>query len=289
MIRGLFKNVKAFQWTPEYLADHFGSRQFYISSNNRIGESAGLHRNMQGQWATVPTVVANITKGGNNYLFNANLDYPADVPIFDDIQLNERVGNELKACIVQFFLGRTRPGETRLGGSPLHAAAAPNINVQLKGRKKWILIDPKYTRWTNPYLLSKQLATLAKRDDPAGFRWTNMPRFEGILEPGDAIMIPPWYHHEVHNLPGDEWIMSVAIRFPNLAASWRNNWHFTAMVDLGTVDRPCLPGLRLVCMQFHPGWKGGYQLQNQSVGGLEGHPIWNKFKAKIEEEGRDLE
>jgi hypothetical protein len=262
IIRGLFKDAPAMKWTPEYLAESIGDdRQFVAFSDNSIGVG---RKGASTFMTTLKDAVKNISAGGNNYLFNSNLEYPIDLKLYQEIGADRIAWKP--PVLVQFFLGLTRVGETRLGGSPLHAAVAPNINIQLSGEKTWIMIDPKYVGYVKPTLLSDQVAVFAGAswDYGAADRWHNFPRFESVVRPGDAIFIPSWWLHEVQNLPGPEWQLSLAIRYTNLVSSFWNNWLFSALVDLGTRHKPCWPGFRLICFEFGA-WEQTYQRQSMAA------------------------
>jgi len=267
IIRGLFKDVPAINWTPEFLANHLGEERLFVAfADNRIGSgSVDASRTIT---VSVPAVVKNVTNGGNNYLFNSNLQYPMDVDLVKQIGL-ERLDWK-PALLIQFFLGLSRPGESRVGGSPLHCATAPNLNIQLSGEKTWIMIDPKYSGYLRPQLLSDQVAALAGANLEYGAtsRWHNFPRFESLVRPGDAIYIPSWWWHEVQNIPGEAWQLSLAIRVSDMFSSIWNNWLFSALVDFGVRHKPCLPGLRLICIEYFGTWEG--QTQKKSYAAEEG-------------------
>lgn len=300
ILRGVFADVPARNWTARGMADHFGENRTFISLEKN---SVGMARKDNGaSWnpepRSVPAVVDNIDAGGSNYIFNANFRWPHDISMVEDLQL-ERLhlapsfpsivgGNLPEAGIIQFFMGQQRahesnpaPGQKkRLGGSTLHAAAAPNVNIQISGVKEWTMIAPEHSHLVKPKMLDQQFAVLATGGiddwDMYEDRWNNVPRFRGKLYPGDAILIPPWFFHEVINQPGsgteecdcttsgkcngmDEctnaWQLSVALRFLHMKASLRTNWLFTMLTDLGVVGKPCPPGLRWVCAHnFGASW-----------------------------------
>jgi len=250
------------KWTPEYLADNIGDdRKFVAFIDNKLGEGPkGSHTFL----TSIRDAYKNITAGGNNYLFNSNFLYPEDVNIVREI--GAEIVDWKPPTVFQFFFGRSRVGETRVGGSPLHAAITPNVNIQIRGEKTWIMIDPKYVGYVKPTLFSEQVAMFAGASLDYGVegRWQNYPRFESVVRPGDAIFIPSWWLHEVQNLPGEEWQMSLAIRYTNALSSLWNNWHFTALVDLGTRHKPCWPGFRLICFEFGA-WEKTYQRQSMAA------------------------
>jgi len=261
-MRGLFKDSTAMKWTPQYLVENIGDdRQFVAFADNSVGggiKGAGTFL------TNLRDAVNNISSGGNNYLFNSNLEYPVDLKLYNEIGA-EKI-NWKPPVLVQFFLGLSRVGETRVGGSPLHAAVAPNINIQLSGEKTWIMINPKYAGYVKPTLLSDQVAVFAKAGLDYGpkDRWHNFPRFESVLRPGDAIFIPSWWFHEVQNLPGPDWQLSLAVRYTNMVSSLWNNWLFSILVDIGTRHKPCWPGFRLICFEFGA-WEQTYQRQSHAA------------------------
>jgi hypothetical protein len=255
VIRGLFKDAPAMQWTPEYLATNIGDERLFTAFIDN-----GIGSNKKGTFlTTVPSVVKNVTAGGNNYLFNSNFEYPTDIKLVKEIDIDRLKWRP--AILIQFFLGLAREWEAKWRGSPMHAAVAPNINVQLSGRKHWVMIDPKYYAYVKPTLLSDQVAVFVGGGLDYGEvdRWHNFPRFDDIVNPGDAIYIPPWWMHEVQNLQGPEWQISLALRFPDLRSSLWNGWFFTSLVDLGTRNKPCLPGFRMLCAEFLANWEGTQQ------------------------------
>jgi len=134
------------------------------------------------------------------------------------------------------------------------------------------MIDPKYARYIKPTQFSAQLANVAGLMYGLERRWSNFPRYETILHPGDAIWIPSWWFHEVHTIQGEAWQISVAMRFGNILSSWYNNFHFSVMADLGTPNKPCWPGFRLICFEFHPGFDvlGAPDMSSKFLGGLGG-------------------
>jgi hypothetical protein len=191
--------------------------------------------------------VKNVTGGGNMYMFNSPFTYSLDKVLIDELDL-KRLEPGIKPVLIQFFMGIARPGEKRIGGSVLHGAAAPNLNVQLSGSKRWTLIEPVWSNWLNLKMLQTQFAAFCAIKYPAHDRWTNFPRYEGVIHPGDAVFIPPWYFHEVANLPGPDWQMSIAIRFPRIRASLSNHAGLCLLTDLGVRERKGIPGTRLFLM-----------------------------------------
>eukprot|EP00808_Paulinella_micropora_P010038 g277.t1 len=278
IVRGLFNNSGAIRkWTPEFLANYMGDREYVAFVNSSVG--SGSKDTARTYTTTIRQVVDNVTAGGKNYIFNANLIYEKDKELAKDLEL-ERIGWPHEPTLVQFFLGLSRPGEIPTG-SALHSSFAPNVNFQLSGVKQWIMVDPKYLIYTKPQLLDKQFALLHGSDfRPIGERWKNFPRLQGYLHPGDAIYIPPYWYHEVINQPVPDWQISIAVRYWSTSATMRNQPWLAMIQDLGVRGRPCLPGTRVFfCAPLQAmtgGWTTG-DIQKKSEAGAEGSSLVNKM------------
>jgi len=209
----------------------------------------------------------NITGGGTNYLQNANFFFPEDFKLYHEMEL-DRTGFDRKTFLVQFFLGRYLPTEHRGSGSSLHCAAAPNLFIQIRCSKHWIMFHPKWSRYVLPNMFNYQVAAGSiaglTHQGKEAHRWGNFPRWEGDVHPGDALWVPGWFWHEVHNIPNDDWSIASATRYSTFWQLWENNPLFTFLVDWGTKEKPCLPGTRFLCMALHPGVERGSQAQMYS-------------------------
>jgi len=128
---------------------------------------------------------------------------------------------------LNFFIG------ARHVHSELHAAPGGNFFLNLVGRKRWTMLDPRLSAWVHPaskppfqYFRSAYggFRAQARRglgpDDPL----LRLPRMEVTLEPGDLLYNGPWWWHEVENL--DDFTVGCAVRHipPPLRASpsWSN-------------------------------------------------------------------
>ena len=132
----------------------------------------------------------------------------------------------------QFFIGAQHVYTS------LHCAPGGNVFLQVRGRKKWTLIDPVYTAALHPlparpfqYAMSGLggFETRRRKGQPLGVL-ERLPRFEVTLEPGDVLYNTPWWWHEVQNL--DPFTVGCAIRHvpqPGRAANWRNHLLMTLL------------------------------------------------------------
>jgi hypothetical protein len=270
IIRGLFKETPMLKWTPQYLADHFRqhNRTFLVVKKNDFNaKEATAFVHLDSEWMPLDQMINNISAGGTNYLQNANLFFPQDMPLYEEMEL-KRTGFDRITFLVQFFLGRKLPGEVRGSGSSLHCAAAPNLFIQIRSQKHWIMFHPKWSRYVMPNMFNYQVAAGSMagllHQNKEKNRWGNFPRWEGTLQPGDALWVPGWFWHEVHNIPNDDWSIAAATRYSTFFQLWENNPLFTFLADWGTREKPCLPGTRFICAALHPGVEKGSLMQTHS-------------------------
>lgn len=88
-------------------------------------------------------------------------------------------------------------------GSSLHCAVGGNFFFNVHGKKRWILIDPKYTRFLRSTPSENFSFVISGLDlqNPEHSSIINdyIPKYEVVLEAGDTLFIPPWWWHYVHN------------------------------------------------------------------------------------------
>ena len=95
---------------------------------------------------------------------------------------------------------------TSSGRSEYHSEIGNNIIRQISGRKLWTLINPAYNLFMCPTTTGSATGismysctskfTPQKREE-----WfERIPRMSSILEPGDVLIYPGWWWHEVQTL-----------------------------------------------------------------------------------------
>jgi hypothetical protein len=104
---------------------------------------------------------------------------------------------------VQLFLGaRPRTGLT------YHCANNVNLFLMLHGRKRWTFVDPAWSYGMYPWVTRSgaYVASIVGHrelspDDQVLVE--ACPRWQVELEPGDVLLNPPWWWHEVENLDAE--------------------------------------------------------------------------------------
>jgi len=100
----------------------------------------------------------------------------------------------------QLFIGRKGTG------SPLHCAAVWNWFHMLDGSKRWYFADPSQSVLLYPFNAIGRVAAMAHCSFPDQYQADGFPLFkycpfyEVTLEPGDVMLVPPWWWHAVRNL-----------------------------------------------------------------------------------------
>lgn len=150
--------------------------------------------------------------------------------VFDHVSVDEVCGHKLDRTAVDAFLTKKTAkmpmfdwpseqleeivGPQRIVDTPMHCAAESNHFFQLSGQKIWSLIDPTYAAEMG--MIHDNLVQNA----PAMGSYNKfcVPHYEIDLYPGDLLYIPPWWFHDVINLPhGDgedhQYVYGMATRF----------------------------------------------------------------------------
>jgi hypothetical protein len=89
--------------------------------------------------------------------------------------------------------------------TPLHGAMRTNLVKQVAGRKKWTLVDPAYAFITGLVGNEKNFGTTIRTNGDRVLyhdsEWLKkVPRVQTILDPGDFLLIPPWWAHTIENM-----------------------------------------------------------------------------------------
>jgi len=233
VIRGLLKGSKAVRnWGPEHFEKHYGNTKLLTlrkpdDKNNDAYTS--FTESLDIQNLTLKDSIRAMQDGSETLYVNNVTQIFADNPqLVKDLELDrikhiDKSINSKNWLKINLFMGG--PGT----GSSLHCAVGGNFFFNVYGRKRWILIDPKYA----PYLKS----TPSKKFEFVISGWDvgnpseilkKIPKFEVTLDPGDVLYNPPWWWHQVTNI--SDFTIGCAIR--DHSAYWqsfKNNLMFMCM------------------------------------------------------------
>ncbi|MEP6915369.1 MAG: cupin-like domain-containing protein [Acidobacteriota bacterium] len=121
-----------------------------------------------------------------------------------------------------------------LTSTSFHCAPVMNLYLQAYGRKRWVLIAPRFTPFMYP-ALSKGLNWQSRVDfrDPnyeEAPLYRYVDQYETVLEPGDVLWNPPWVWHGVQNLTES---IAVSMWWANVSRTFANNPVLTPLAFLG--------------------------------------------------------
>lgn len=152
---------------------------------------------------------------------NASSELATAAPaLVEEIEL-DRIGRTFREpgrswdelVLLNFFIGASRVF------SALHTAPAGNFFLNITGRKRWMLVDPRYSALLFPvtkppfqYFRSAYGGwrdSAARGEEGVNILW-RVPRYEVVLQPGDLLYNAPWWWHEVNNL--DDLTIGCAVR-----------------------------------------------------------------------------
>lgn len=123
----------------------------------------------------------------------------------------------------QLFMGYAAQGST------VHCAIGLNVFRQIAGRKRWYFFAPDQSPYVYPKLyengFSATSKTIQNHNKGKGSPWfTRIQRYTVVLEPGDVLIVPPWWWHSVENVAEDnDLVIGVASRYENPWAALYND------------------------------------------------------------------
>jgi len=109
-------------------------------------------------------------------------------------------GKEMRPGYSQMFAGFSQGT-----GSPFHSAPVWNWFYMIDGTKHWFFIDPYESFWVYPFFTPGRGAAITTTLYPDQYEAETFPGYkyalyyEGILQPGDVMFVPPWWWHAIKN------------------------------------------------------------------------------------------
>jgi hypothetical protein len=144
-----------------------------------------------------------------------------------------------------------------LTSTSFHCAPVMNLYLQAFGRKRWVLVAPRFTPFMYPaFSLGMNWQSRVDFRDPNYedaplYRYVD--RYETVLEPGDVLWNPPWVWHGVQNLTES---IAVSMWWVNVTRSVWNNPVLTPLAFLGRPN----PVLRQLGLDRQPAEKRAFRV-----------------------------
>ncbi len=230
VVKGFFKDSYAVQnWNLEYFETEYGEIELPTIEDANIKHIQSKISNdtymSNHKYVKLKDVIENIRKKGNIYVNNVSRIFGYRPELLDNLNLEttkKYAGVDLKnsTSVTHMFLGGKNTGTT------LHCSYTGNFFFNVKGKKKWHLIHPKYSMYLLPTLSRSGLFAVSKTDIFNKKDITEkIPRYEFELDEGDLLFNPPWWWHAVKN--ESEYTIGCANRYTNMVAAIKNNPLYT--------------------------------------------------------------
>lgn len=162
-----------------------------------------------------------------NSMVKEDLDLTRIGPMFAD--------NARSTVLTQMFLGggvdisdktKTLP----VIGTGWHGDVCNNFVVQISGVKKWIMVDPKYSKYMRPTMRNGKTAIVGGHLTIEEETMPHFPHHEFLLNPGDFLYNPEWYWHSIQNLPVGPFAFGLVSRQCHISRNLKQAALFTSMV-----------------------------------------------------------
>ena len=230
IIRGFSSESDACRhWTLDTFDKLFGYIELPVIKDASIENHKEYVKNhtTDYKYMTFGELIENIRKGKKCYLNNVSRIFGLCPSLLnemnlDDIKYYTGVDLQNSPNVTHMFMGGKNTGST------LHSSITGNFFIQVRGTKRWILINPKYSRYLMPKLSKTGLFAVSHIDilnatdkDPI----MNVPRYDFELHEGDLLFNPPWWWHAVRN--ESKYVIGCANRFTNWYVALRNNPSYT--------------------------------------------------------------
>lgn len=228
LYKGLAKNWPAYKkWNFDYFKKNYGDRDVTIYNSKGIVDTKAP-QNLE--TIKLKAYIEELENGSLKYLKLSDLAQK-EKSIQEDLDLTWlRKFKKLFSFGENFFMF--------IGGkdtvTPMHNEFPTTIYIQIHGIKKWTIYPPEDRIYLNaiterrPYFFSKYIPnTINEEHKLALFA----KKHEIIMEPGDVLIVPPFYWHYVENHTDS---IGIAYKYANLALPFRSSKLLTILIFLST-------------------------------------------------------
>ena len=232
VVRGFLKDSPAVKkWNLDYFKSRYGKvtlptvmKADYRKIKNYIRSQANF------KYMTLANFINSMERGEKSYVNNVSRIFGLHPELLDDLDLgkiHQYTGKDVKnsSGVTHMFMGGKGTA------SSLHSSYTGNFFYNVKGRKKWYLIEPKYSRYLLPALSKTGLFAVSEIDifnTKKGSPVLRIPRYEFTLQEGDLLFNPPWWWHAVRN--ETPYTIGCANRFHGLRVGLDNNSLYTSIL-----------------------------------------------------------
>lgn len=232
LYKGLAKSWPAYKkWTLNYFRELYGNREVLIYNTKGIVDPKAPQ---EAETILLKDYIDELEKGSLKYLKLSGLAQK-EKSIQEDLDLNW-----LRSLKKKFSFGETF--FMFIGGketiTPMHNEFPTTVYIQIHGSKKWIIYPPEDRIFLNaiterrPYFFSKYIPNAENKEHKIG---QFARKHEILMEPGDVLIVPPFYWHYVENKSDS---IGVAYKYANISSAFKSSKMLTILLFLST--RPFL-------------------------------------------------
>jgi len=246
------------KWSPDYFKNLHGDDEILMIDNSD-------RTNNQYEQTTLASIIDNINSGGSKYyrFYPLLVRHPEHIADFDYDWLRNNADRKLSNWeLFHTFIG----GEGT--ESDTHCAMSSNFFTQCYGKKRWVLVDNKFTPIIDPFpSVNLNRSGNGYLGAPFSFfnpdyesysNYRHIDYYDVTLEAGDVLYVPPFMYHNVINLTKS---IGVAYRWLSYKSAFQSSPLFTAL-DL-TIVNPSF----WTCLKMHE--KDSNYLHLKDMGLLE--------------------
>jgi len=227
VVKNFLKNSPAVKyWDLDFFANKYGDTKLPVIENADIKSHKSYMDSTAPEkykYVTMKEFVDSIKKGEKMYINNISRIFGYHPELLDYLELEkikQYTGEDIKdeVHITNLFFGGQGTGTS------LHCSITSNFFYNIKGKKLWYLIDPKYTKYLKPMLSRTGLFAVSSLDicnAKPGDYVLNIPRYEVLLEEGDMLINESFWWHAITNKT--DYTIACANRFTNFWSAYKNN------------------------------------------------------------------
>lgn len=230
--KGLAKSWPAYKkWNLQYFKETYGDKEVMINTTKGIVDP---NAPQEAESILLKDYINELEQGSRKYLKLSGLAQN-EKSIQEDLDLNW-----LKRLKSKFSFGETF--FMFIGGketvTPMHNEFPTTVYIQIHGVKRWIIYPPEDRIYLDaiterrPYFFSKFIPDAENKQHQLGLF---ARKYEILMEPGDVLIVPPFYWHYVENKTDS---IGVAYKFANIKTAFKSSKMLTVLLFLST--RPFL-------------------------------------------------
>ncbi|QSJ20133.1 cupin-like domain-containing protein [Nostoc sp. UHCC 0702] len=204
IITGKIAEWKAFSlWSIDYLNTVLSKKEINVSvsQTQRFAfepENDYVLPTTKMQFTEFTDWILQSNKADQYYYLNQNPIETSFPELLPDIETPEYFNKKL-FLVANLWIGT--------GGNtiPLHWDSAQNLLCQVRGRKRFLLFEPKQTPFLYPFPVDSKISHMS----PVNIEKPDLDKFpkfqkakyiEDILEPDEMLYIPPFWWHQFYSL-----------------------------------------------------------------------------------------